>query len=209
VKRGPNKRIVGAVLGGSVLILVIGYFALIAPRRSESSALKGQIADVQAQIVVARAALRPTRLQAIKAADLFPLARAMPVTTDMPDVLLQLSQIASETGITFNSISPGAPVSQGLYTELPIQLDFQGRFYDLADFLYRLRNLVDIHDGVLSVGGRLFAVGGIAFGPGDPDFPQIEATLTVEAFTYSGTDPEPVSPTLPAAASAAGAGGLG
>ena len=200
-RKALDPKLALATIGGAVLVLVVGYFALIGPRRSESSKLASQIDAVRAQIVTARAALRPTTLEAIKAADLFPLARAMPITSDMPDVLLQLSQIAADTGITFKSITPGAPVSLGLYTQLPIQLDFQGRFYDLSDFLYRLRNLVDVHDGVLSAGGRLFSVNGIAFGPGEANFPQVDATLTVEAYQYNGTDP----PWAPAAAAPAGA----
>jgi hypothetical protein len=209
VKRpGPGRKLLAGSLGITLLVAALGYVALISPRRSESTKLASQIEDVKNTILLRRIALRPTRLQAIKAADLFPLARAMPVTTDMPDLLIQLSQIASETGITFKSITPGPPTSYGLYTQQPIDLDFQGRFYDLADFLYRLRNLVEVHDGVLKVGGRLFSVDGISFGAGDPAFPQIDASLTVDAYTYDGSDVvgAPAPPSLPAGASAAGSG---
>ena len=208
-RKSLDPRLIAATVGGALLVFVVGYFALVAPRRHESARLASQIEDVRTEITTARLALRPTTRQAIEAAEFFPLARAMPSTSDMPDLLLQLSQIAEQTGIAFQSITPGSPESLGSYTKIPISLEFEGRFYDLADFLYRLRNLVDVHGGELFVGGRLFSVDGIAFGEGEAKFPQVEATLTVDAYSYNGTDPVLTTPSpapAPAGASAAGAG---
>jgi hypothetical protein len=198
------KAIVFCVVA-TVLVVGIGWFKLVSPRRHESSSLARQIADVRIQITSRRLALRPTRRQALEAADFFPLARAMPTSADMPDLLLQLSGIAVDTGIRFDSITPGSPVSTGSYTKLPIELEFQGRFYDLADYLYRLRNLVDVHGGELFVDGRLISVEGISFGQGDAKFPQVDATLTIDAYQFNGADPPlATSSPLPAGASAAG-----
>ena len=45
-------------------------------------------------------------MQPIRVADLFKLSRAMPDRTDIPSVLLQLSEISAETGVSFQSITP-------------------------------------------------------------------------------------------------------
>src|SRR5439155_14813627 len=122
-----------------------------------------EIAGVQNQIDTLRAAPHGPGAQPIRVADIFRLSRAMPDTADVPDVLLQLSQIAQDTGISFTSIAPSDLQPSGTYQLLPISLVFHGRFYDLADFLYRLRNLVGVHGGTLSATGRLFSVDSIVF----------------------------------------------
>ncbi len=186
-----------------VAVAVAGYFLLIAPQRTKAADLERQIDDVRSQIALAQsggvAGSPGTETTPIRVADLFRLSRAMPERPDIPNVLLQLSQIASETGITFQSITPHDPELLGTYRRLPIELVFQGHFYDLADFLYRLRNLVGVHDGQLDAIGRLFAVNSVAFEEGDLKFPQVRARLTVEAYVYGdGSAPADVVP--PAAA---------
>src|SRR5207244_7514062 len=122
--------------------------------------------------------------------------RAMPDQPDVPELLLELSQIARQTGISFKSITPGQVQSMGSYQKLPIQLAFVGHFYDLADFLYRLRNLVGVHGGVLTATGRLFTVDSIAFNAGAVAFPQVQATVQMAAYYYGG-GVSAVSTTMP------------
>jgi hypothetical protein len=120
----------------------------------------------------------------------------MPDRTDMPDLLLELSQLARDTGIRFDSISPQAIAPIGSYTVLPISVTFQGNFYNLADFLYRLRSLVSVHAGTLDATGRLFSVDTLTFNESTLKFPQIQATLVIDAFVYgSGVAPVPAPTT--------------
>ena len=108
----------------------------------------------------------------------------MPDRADIPSILLQLSEISAETGVTFQSITPHDPVQLGAYQQVGIDLIFQGHFYDLSDFLYRLRNLVGVHQGVLAATGRLFSVDGIQLDEGELLFPEVKATLTVSAYVF-------------------------
>ena len=119
----------------------------------------------------------------------------MPDQIDMPGVLLELSRVARESGIEFDSISPqgAAPVSG--YSSLPIALEFDGNYYELSDFLFRLRNLVRVRSGQLDAQGRLFVVDSISFGESTHSFPRIKASLTVHAFVYGDVS----TPTTPAA----------
>src|SRR5207302_1302316 len=105
--------------------------------------------------------------------------------------VLELSQLARDTGIRFDSISPQPPAAVGSYTVLPISVTFNGNFYNLADFLYRLRSLVSVHAGRLDATGRLFAVDTLTFNESALKFPQIQATLVVDAFVYSAGAPAP------------------
>jgi hypothetical protein len=134
----------------------------------------------------------------IEVADVYRLAKAMPTKTDMPDLLLELSQLARDTGIRFDSISPQGGVLLGSYQVLPITVTFNGNFYNLADFLYRLRSLVTVHGGRLDATGRLFAVDTLTFNESPLRFPQIQATLVIDAFVYgSGAPVASAIPTTP------------
>ena len=119
----------------------------------------------------------------------------------MPDLLLELSQLARDTGIRFDSISPQAIAPIGSYTVLPVSVTFQGNFYNLADFLYRLRSLVSVQAGRLDATGRLFSVDTLTFNESTLKFPQIQATLVIDAFVYgSGVPAAAVIPATPTTA---------
>src|SRR6478736_8371157 len=90
----------------------------------------------------------------------------------------------------------------GSYTVLPISVTFQGNFYNLADFLYRLRSLVSVHAGRLDATGRLFSVDTLTFNESELKFPQIQATLVVDAFVYAAAPASVPAATPPAATTA-------
>ncbi|MEA2242802.1 MAG: Pilus assembly protein PilO, partial [Solirubrobacteraceae bacterium] len=107
---------------------------------------------------------------------------------------------AADTGIVFDSITPQAVASQTGYQVVPVQVIFHGTFYDLADLLYRLRTLVTVNGGRLDATGRLFAIDTVDFGEGKGGFPEIQATLLVDAFVYgSGTATGPATALTPGA----------
>ena len=196
MKKLPTPAKLALLAAAAAAALVAGWFVVVAPKRSETSKLQEEIVDVRSQIVLAQSAQSPPRAPAIRVADLFNLSRAMPSGVDIPGVILQLSHVAKETGVSFQAITPQSPVVLGSYRQIPINLIFEGRFYDLADFLYRLRNLVAVHGGALHATGRLFTVDSIAFDQGSLQFPQVKATLTVSAYNFGDGS----APAVPAAA---------
>jgi Tfp pilus assembly protein PilO len=164
---------------------------LVAPQAAKAAKLDQQIKDVESQITLLTAqSHRAEQPQAIKVADLFRLAKAMPDREDMPGIILTVSQVARSSGISFDTIEPqditAAPV--GSFRVRKIHLTFNGDFYALSDFLYRLRNLVTVHDGRLDANGRLFTVQSVTFNLGQAAFPRIAADLIVNAYIY-GTGP--------------------
>jgi Pilus assembly protein, PilO len=194
----PTPAKVVLLVVALVVLVVAGWIAVIAPKRSEAAKVQKEIDSVRSEIALARAARTPKpQKPAIRVADLFNLSRAMPGSEDIPGVLLQLSHVARETGVSFQSITPHQPVSVGTYSQIPIDLVFEGRFYDLADFLYRLRNLVAVHGGGLHATGRLFVVNSISFDQGSLSFPQLKAGLSVSAYSFG----DGTAPLVPAAAS--------
>jgi type IV pilus assembly protein PilO len=191
--------LIGIVVGGVLLLGLAGWFLLVRPQGAKLKSLKEETAQVQAkvdgyqqQVAAARAAPK------IEVADVYRLAKAMPDRTDMPDLLLELSQLARDTGIRFDSISPQSGAAIGSYQVIPIAVTFNGNFYNLADFLYRLRSLVSVHGGRLDATGRLFSVDTLTFNESPLHFPQIQASLVIDAFVYgSGSPPPLVAPPPP------------
>jgi hypothetical protein len=171
-----------------LVVLLLGYFVVISPKRSTAADLKKQTAAVQKQIDQNRSSAFTKALPAVRAASIFKLTQAMPSQLDTPDVILQLNQLADDSGLSFDQITPGAGssdtslVTTDPFAAEPIQVQFTGNFYNLLAFLQRLRNLVRVENGNLFTAGRLFDVSDVAFAAGAKGFPQVQATLTVNAF---------------------------
>jgi hypothetical protein len=117
-------------------------------------------------------------------------------------VLLTLNQLARDSGISFDSIqenggssssavTPTTPTLDPFATQ-PIQVQFTGSYYDLLAFLQRLRNLVKVENGKLFTAGRLFDVSNVELAEGRNQWPQVQATLTINEFV-----PQSVSLTTP------------
>ncbi len=211
-----NRKVMAAVAAGTLAVLALSYLVLIGPQRSRAAELDTEIATTEQQIAAARvASLQPSAPTRVD--QLFRLTKAVPDHSDMPGMLLELSRLAAETGIDFDSITPTAPAAAGTLQSVPIQLAFRGNYYELSDFLFRLRTLVAKNDDRLDVSGRLYAVDGVDFSQGAPG-EQLSARVTAKAFVYgSGTTgsvaPPPTTPpaTTPATSTppAAGTGSAG
>jgi len=187
----PKAAQIALVATGLLLVALIGYFALIAPKRSTAADLKKQTAAVQAEINSNRSSA---------------FTQAMPNTLDTPDVLIALSQLAKSSGISFDQITPQGAASSSATTSsaatgVPatttgdpfaaqqIQATFTGSFYNLLTFLQRLRNQVRVQNGKLFTAGRLFDVTGVTIAQGRKGWPQVSATLVINEFVPQATAP--------------------
>ena len=178
-----------------------GYVFAIAPTRASAAeaerrtdATRAQVAARRAAAAAPGAALAP----AVDAAELFRLTKAMPDDADMPEAIIELDRIAADTGIVFDAITPRAPVAGEGYQIVPIDLSFQGDFYSLSDFLFRLRSLVAVRDGRLAANGRLLEVESVSFAAGPASFPQLTASVLVNAYVFGGEPAATAAPAAPA-----------
>ena len=191
---------IALVAGGLLLVVVIGYFALISPKRSTAASLKKQTAAVEAQINSNRSSAFTQALPAVRSASVFAVTQAMPNNLDTPDVILTLNQLARDSGISFDSIQESGSSASAVTTTgstdpfatQPIQVQFTGSYYDLLAFLQRVRNLVRVENGKLFTAGRLFDVSNVTLAEGRNQWPQVQATLTINEFV-----PQSVTATVP------------
>ncbi len=184
-KKLPQSAQIAIALAVVLLLGAIGYFAAVKPQKGKAADLSTQIDAQDEQIAAARALLAKSKdAQKIRVADLFRLTKAMPDQPDEAGIILELTNVARQSGIAFDTIVPGGSTALSGYQVVPINVEFDGNFFQINDFLFRIRNLVDVRRGALVSGGRLFTVDNIHFDEGALKFPQVHASLTIDAYIY-------------------------
>jgi hypothetical protein len=206
----PQPAIIAGIVAGFLLFAAVGWFVLISPQRSQAAKLSKDIDSTETEITQAHALLAQAKSASkIRVADVFKLTKAMPDSADMAGIILELNHVAKQSGIAFDSITPQGQVPLSGYQAVPLQVVFNGNFYALSDFLFRLRGLVDVRRGALDADGRLFEVDNLAFDEAPEGFPEIHATLTIDAFVYgtgsasAAAPPAGTATTAPATTTAA------
>jgi len=120
MKSKPSAAIIAGIVVGLLVYALAGYFVLISPQRGKAASLKKETAATQQQIEQYRTlAAQAKATPPIRVAELFRLTKAMPDTIDMPGVLLELSRVARESGIEFDSITPQGPSVASGYSSFP------------------------------------------------------------------------------------------
>jgi Tfp pilus assembly protein PilO len=100
-----------------------------------------------------------------------------------------------------------AAAPPGLET-VPLELEFTGNFFHLADFFHRVKRFVHVVNGNVVVNGRLVTIEGINYSSDSELFPKIKAQLTAtvylapkaEGLAAGATPQGPGATTTPAAA---------
>ncbi len=176
-----------------VLIVVAYWFLLLDPMRGKVGAVDAQIeterntlAQNQAQL----AQLEQTKIDARRnQGRIVELAKMVPARTELPSLLLQIQDLATESGIEFMTIAPGVPTAAGLYEFVTLGVKFEGTFFDLNDFIYRAEQMA-------AGPGRILAVKTLSLTPKSEDLakasPRLDVTMTMNAFQR--TAPENLVP---------------
>jgi Tfp pilus assembly protein PilO len=108
----------------------------------------------------------------------------------------------------------GATTTTGLET-VPLELEFVGDFFDLADFFHDVKRFVRVANKNVLVGGRLLTVEGVQWASDAELFPRLKATIKATVYlapksegTTAGATPQGpgAESTTPAGTSAADSG---
>ena len=68
----------------------------------------------------------------------------------------------------------------------PIQLEFDGGYFDVEDFLYRLENYVDFRNGQFLVTGRMFSVVNLTLTKSTKkDYPDLDVKVTINGYQWT------------------------
>ena len=90
---------------------------------------------------------------------------------------------ASPTEVAASTLPLGATIGPAGLAVMPYELTFNGRFFDVADFIKGLDSLVRTENARVSVKGRLFTIDGFALEAAQSkSFPFLQATFTLTTY---------------------------
>ena len=111
-----------------------------------------------------------------------------------------------------NAAAPAAPAGPTGLETVPLELQFVGNFFNLADFFHDVKRFVRVANENVVVSGRLITIEGVKFASDPLLFPKITAEMTATVYlspkaegTTAGATPQgpaPAPTTTPAAAPA-------
>jgi Tfp pilus assembly protein PilO len=187
---------------GLVVIIALGWFFLLSPIRADMDSTSTEIEDARAQLSTAQAKLAQaevTRAEGKKnQARLIELAKMIPASDEMPSLIIQIQDLASQSGIAFMSITPADPIASKKVSAIPLDLAFVGTFFDLSDFIYRAEQMVAGPGRLLAIKSLSLELASTTDGTltGASASPLLNVSITMYAYdTAVEADTVPVTPT--------------
>jgi Tfp pilus assembly protein PilO len=182
------------VVAGVVILLYAAavWFLFVSPKRADAAAAKAEVAAAELRLVEAQSSGSRPRGTAAPVADVFRLAKAMPSSAEQPGLVLEISRLAEQSGVTLRSIAPKDPVAGvGGPSLIPVTVIVGGSYKQITRFLARTRALVKVRNGKIHATGRLLAVQSVSLVESATEhFPTLDATIQVDAYVYDG----PIAP---------------
>jgi len=118
------------------------------------------------------------------------MLRQLPGRTEVPSLLVDISQTGLAAGLQERLFQPGAESRKDFYAELPIKIQLTGGYHEFGLFvsgIAALPRIVTLHDIEISRAGR-------AASRGRTPAPTDELTLNLTAKTYRYLDEEETAP---------------
>ncbi|WP_024869492.1 type 4a pilus biogenesis protein PilO [Pseudoxanthomonas suwonensis] len=164
------------ILVMSYLLLIRGKVEELEGLESQESTLRRQFEDEQGKA----ANLEPLRQQLAQMEQVLQqMLRQLPSKTEMPDLIIDISQTALSSGLTSELFKPGAETPREFYAEKPIALRMVGNYHQFGAFVSGVASLprvviLTMHDI------QLQPKGGKAISRGS----QLELSGTVKTYRY-------------------------
>ena len=129
----------------ALLILVAIYYFMIGDKRDELDQLQHTENSLKAtyQEKHGRAAnLEPLKIQLAQMKEILEqMMRQLPGKTEMPDLIVDVSQTALASGIVNELFQPGPEVAKEFYAEKPIALRMVGTYHQFGAFMSGVASL--------------------------------------------------------------------
>ena len=141
----PREFKIGFCVLVGLLILGLAWWLFVGDKRTELEGLERQEADLRAEFETkqGRAAnFEPLKLQlAQMEQQLQQMLRQLPSKTEMPDLIVDISQTALATGLNSELFQPGPETPKEFYAEKPISLRMVGTYHQFGAFVSGVASL--------------------------------------------------------------------
>jgi type IV pilus assembly protein PilO len=141
----PREYKLGFCVIVALVIVGLAWYLFIGDKTDELTNLEKQETDLRAEFETkqGRAAnLEPLKLQlAQMEQQLQQMLRQLPSKTEMPDLIVDISQTALATGLTSELFRPGPETPKEFYAEKPIALRMVGSYHQFGAFVSGVASL--------------------------------------------------------------------
>lgn len=141
----PREYKIGFCVLIGLLIVGLTWWLFVRDKREELAGLARQESDLRAKYVEDRgkaANLEPLKLQlAQMEQELQQMLRQLPSKTEMPDLIVDISQTALATGLASELFQPGNETPKEFYAEKPIALRMVGTYHQFGAFVSGVASL--------------------------------------------------------------------
>lgn len=141
----PREYKIGFFVLVAALIVALAWWLFVRDKVDELKGLEGQETALRSEFETkqARAAnLEPLKLQlAQMEQQLQQMLRQLPSKTEMPDLIVDISQTALATGLSNELFQPGPETAKEFYAEKPIALRMVGTYHQFGAFVSGVASL--------------------------------------------------------------------
>ena len=183
----PQKIVAGIM--GLLIIIGVGYVALLQPAIAVVDQLKPELAALQREVAQNRTILADLMKFRKEAAELEARLNALkdrlPTEREMPGLYRTLSDAAAASGLGMSLFQPRPVTTYEVYTEIPISITGESGYHQLGEFLEkvaRFPRVVTVNEMKMTTGPR----------PRNP----VKADLVLATYMYRpiGSPPPPKNP---------------
>ncbi|MGL6291824.1 MAG: type 4a pilus biogenesis protein PilO [Silanimonas sp.] len=141
----PQEAKIGACVLAIILIVFLGWYLVIREKQGTLETLEGEEGTLRTKFegLAAKAAnLEPLKAQLEQMEQMLKqMLRQLPSKTEMPDLIVDISQTARATGINNELFQPGAEATKDFYAEQPITLEMSGTYHQFGRFVSGVASL--------------------------------------------------------------------
>jgi Tfp pilus assembly protein PilO len=175
-----NRWSIGAALL-CIVLLTASWFLLISPRRADALDVRGQAAQADSQAAMLQAQIASLKVQFAdlpkQKAELKAIKAQLPPGGDVPGFVRDLQTVATQTGVSLDSIIPSTPTviapagaaapttsGAGSLVGVPVSIVVTGEYFEVTLFVKYLQTKI----------ARSYLITGLAAAPA----PEVVATPT-------------------------------
>jgi len=129
----------------SLLIVFLAWFALISGKREELASLENTESSLREEFVKEQGRavnLAPLKQQLAQMEQVLQqMLRQLPSKTEMPDLIIDISQTALSSGLVNELFQPGAEQPKEFYAEKPIALRMVGSYHQFGAYVSGVASL--------------------------------------------------------------------
>jgi len=191
VTRIRSSRRSSALAVGALIVVVAAaaWLGVVSPKRSHASKLKSDVTTAQTDLATATHTAAAANKEAAEAA-----LTALPGDSDQPGILDNLNALGKKSGVTIATVTPN--LSTVTANAVGLSIIVNGKYFQIANFLHRLRTQVRVGDGGHVVAtGRLFDVQSVQLAPGTATTTpgQLAATIIANASIFAPATAAPAA----------------